>query len=163
MPRREGARARGPKAALARGPGTGPIGGGGRGRGARARGVPRGLVLLGPFWLPSADFEHGFPICGTLRTADTWHARQSLYEATYGLIFKSHSVRAPRPSLRLSLVLHNGAARVTKGAPHHHLEAVEAIPETSVMKSSEGHQLHARAGPVAGCVGAGRLSHRSRR
>jgi len=67
--------------------------------------------------------------------ADTWHARQSLYGATYGLIPKSHSVRAPRPSLRLSLVLHNGAARVTKGAPHHHLEAVEAIPETIVMQS----------------------------
>ena len=114
-----------------------PDWGGDRGRVARARGVPRGLVLLGPFWRPSADFEHGFPIWGTLGAADTWHARHSLYGATYGLIPKSHSVRAPRPSLRLSLVLHNDAARVTKGAPHHHVEAVKAIPETIVTRSRD--------------------------
>ena len=56
-PRCDAAWARGPKAALARGPGTGLIGAetGAGGRGARARGVPGGLVLLGPFWRPSAD------------------------------------------------------------------------------------------------------------
>ena len=94
-------------------------------------------MLLGPFWRPSADFEHGFPFCRTLQDSEILHARHPLYGATYGLISKSHSVRAPRPSLRLSLVLHNGTARVTKGAPHHHLEAVEAIPETIVTRSRD--------------------------